>query len=201
MHASASQERTDEYNRVMSPTELNSLIADCEVESFSLQQALDDNYNEISDEQEVYVFYKNNYDSDGEWVWRAKTADPSAYEEYVQTAKDSQDSCNHLITYNNDFGKNDPDSSDHRYITVSEASGLLLDCEIKTFSYTNYENSFDEITFEGTDTGIKFVDYGWVKHLSISQDREATLIPIARDAQDVCGTNNPQFWYGNYEHL
>ncbi len=85
-----------------------------------------------------------------------------------------------------------PSSTNHRWITLAEATTLLGTGKIKNFSYGSRGSSGDDrMTFRGTPTGIKLTDHGWVRHIRVTPEMEATLIPLARAAQASHGT--PQF--------
>jgi len=110
-----------------------------------------------------------------------------------------------VIPYFNDTGQNDPAGPGGRWIP-SEAAAALLDAgKIKTFSYGTPEPSLfapdhrSQMTFHGTPTGIKLIDYGWVRHIAVMPSMESTMIPIARAAQHRLG--KPQFCInGHYEY-
>jgi hypothetical protein len=103
-----------------------------------------------------------------------------------------------MIHYDDDTGEG-PSSTNHRWITLDEAAALLGAGKVETFSYGNRGSSgADRTTFRGTPTGIKLTDHGWVRHIQVTPEREATLIPLARAAQASHG--RPQFCvYGSYE--
>lgn len=103
-----------------------------------------------------------------------------------------------MIHYDDETGEG-PSSTNHRWITLEEAAGLLGAGKVKTFSYGSRGSSGDgRTTFRGTPTGIKLTDHGWVRHIRVAPEMEATLIPLARAAQACHG--RPQFSVnGSYE--
>ena len=103
-----------------------------------------------------------------------------------------------MIHYDDDTGEG-PSSTNHRWITLDEAAALLGTGKVQNFLYGNRGGSGDDrMTFRGTPTGIKLIDHGWVRHIRVTPEREAILIPLARAAQASHG--RPQFCVnGSYE--
>ena len=178
----ASEAKHNEFTRVMSKDETLAKITSCEISSIMLEK------------NEITLTYQNNRDAKGEWVYKASHADPKYYADYVAAAKRVSAKCE--ITYFNDAGEADPTSEGTRWVTLAQAKTALDSCEIKTFNYTG---GMGDEAATGTDTGIKLVDYGWVKHLYVAKQQEAAMVPIARAAQKTCD-GMPQFWHdGAYE--
>lgn len=186
-----SSNRMAEHDRVMLRDEMIGLIEACEVDSFSKSSL---------SEGKVSVSYVNNYDNEGEWVWKPKHAEGEYYADYVEFAKRVKPSC--VVSYYNDMPgeKDDPASLGHRWINTDQARMELMDCSIKTFNYgPNVGFPAEELV--GERTGIALIDHGWVKHIYVDGENEQVLVPIAREAQQKCGMDNPQFWDGRYEQL
>jgi hypothetical protein len=96
-----------------------------------------------------------------------------------------------MIHYNDDTGQG-PSSTNHRWITLGEAAALLGAGKVQNFLYGSRGGSADDrMTFRGTPTGIKLIDHGWVRHIRVAPEMEATLMPLARAAQASHG--RPQF--------
>ncbi|MEV6874231.1 hypothetical protein [Amycolatopsis sp. NPDC051128] len=96
-----------------------------------------------------------------------------------------------MIHYDDDTGQG-PSSTNHRWITLAEATALLGTGKVQNFLYGGRGSSGDDrMTFRGTPTGIKLTDHGWVRHIRVTPEMEATLIPLARAAQASHG--RPQF--------
>jgi hypothetical protein len=172
-----------EFHRVMGKDETLANIGSCQISTLILAKG------------KLTVSYVNNNDATGQWVYKAQYADPRYYADYVAKAKTVANRCD--ITYiNDDTGKNDPTSQGTRWVTVAEAQAALDACQIKTFNYTG---AMSDDVATGTDTGVKLVDLGFVKHIYVAPAQETAMIPIARAAQKKCG-GAPQFWHdGAYE--
>lgn len=103
-----------------------------------------------------------------------------------------------ILYYDDETGEG-PSSTNRRWITFEEAVTLLGAGKVKTFIYGSRGHATeDRMTFRGTPTGIKLTDHGWVRHLEVTPEREAALIPLARAAQASHG--KPYFHVnGSYE--
>lgn len=122
-------------------------------------------------------------------LW-TRRAHPQDYLAFVAAA-DEILAGGRMIDYNDETGEG-PSSTNHRWITFEEAAMLLGADKVKTFAYGCRRSScHGQVTFRGTPTGIKLTDHGWVRHIRVDPEMEATLIPLARAAQATHG--RPQF--------
>src|SRR3954470_19154339 len=98
-----------------------------------------------------------------------------------------------MIHYDNETGEG-LSSTNHRWITLEETAALLGADKVQSFSYGSRGTSSGagRTTFHGTPTRIQLTDHGWVRHLRVAPEMEATLIPLARAAQAAHG--RPQFF-------
>ncbi|MCE7008865.1 hypothetical protein LWC34_39550 [Kibdelosporangium philippinense] len=176
--------RRREINRVLSKDELLDLIKSRSVDSFRKET-----------DGIVRFTYVNNWDENEEVIWRPCKADGAGYPAYVAAADDVRRRCGHTISYRDENNPGEPG----RWITVDEAITLLQANEVNTFGYGEPWN-FSDTTAKGEPTGIRLLDYGWLRHLHVSSTLEATMIPIAREAQRRHG--KPQFKInGRWEYL
>lgn len=105
----------------------------------------------------------------------------------------AQDAEKSRIQYEKDLKIMEP-----KTISVEEATSLLNTCKIFGFYYTEQN---DDVNAEASTTGILSVELPRTStyRIHIAQQQEATMIPIARNAQKICN-GQPQFWHdGLYE--
>ncbi|MBP2325603.1 hypothetical protein JOF56_005988 [Kibdelosporangium banguiense] len=177
--------RNRKLDRVISQDEMLELIRSQTIKGFCKQK------------DGVVRFTYVDYWQNGEYIRRPSNADGAGYPAYVAAADDVRRQHGHTVSYRNESDPHDPLTPGGRWITVEEATALLQANEIKTFAYTG-SGGFAHTTFKGTPTGIRLLDHGWVRHIHVNPAMEATMIPIARDAQRRHG--RPQFWMnGRYE--
>jgi hypothetical protein len=167
-----------ELDRVISQDEMLGLIRSRTIKGFHKDK-----------DGDVRFVYVNDWEN-GEFLWRTTKADGAGYPAYVAAADDVRRRYGHTVSYRNESDPNDPLTPGGRWITVDEATALLQANEIKTFTYRG-SGGFGHTTFKGKPTGIRLLDHGWVRHLHVNPAMEATMIPIAREAQRRHG--RPQF--------
>ena len=155
-----------ERNRIMSQDEMTALIRSFAIRSFT------------NDEDGVSVIYIENRDADGQYVYKARRACRDGYPAYVAAANEAR-RLGAEITYFNRIGRNDPTSAGTRWLSVDEARELLFSGSIDAF-YCGNRDPFPDEPAAGDPTGIKLIDFGWVRHLYVESELASTMVPIAR---------------------
>jgi hypothetical protein len=86
-------------------------------------------------------------------------------------------------------------------ITVGKAEELLLACDLRGFYFTRQTRPALGNGGELSSTGVVLTTIDDDPHrISIADRWIDRLVPVARQAQDVCGRGRPQFWHhGSYE--
>jgi hypothetical protein len=167
-------------SRVISQDEMIEQLRSRAIRSFTRESGL------------VSIQYENYWTAEGEYRWQPDHADPDGFDSYVATALELAP--DFVVAFHDE---DSPRERLFRWITAAEAESLLDRGVIKTFNY-GVGGLADEPA-SGQRTGIKLIDYGWVRHLYVEPPMENRMVPVARAAQRS-HNGLPQFCIdGRYE--
>jgi hypothetical protein len=157
-----------EYRRIMGRDEMIDLIRSSAISSFT------------NSESGVSVTYLDYRDSDGRYIYKAGRADPDGYQAYVAAANEARRR-GVGIAYFNRIGRNGPSSAGTRWVSVDEARELLLSGAVDVF-HCRSRDPYPHEPATGEATGIKIIDFGWIRHLYVEPELASTMVPIAQSA-------------------
>ncbi len=178
--AARSRAESREESRVIGQDEMIELIRSRAIRSFTRESG------------SVSIQYENYWSTEEKYMWRPEHADPGGYDRYVAAALELAPEF--VVAFHDD---DSPRERLFRWITADEAESLLEHGMVKTFNYG--AGSLADEPASGERTGIKLIDYGWVRHIYVEPPMEHTMVSAARAAQRS-HNGFPQFCIdGKYE--
>jgi hypothetical protein len=152
-------------SRVIGQDEMLELINSRAIRSFTRESGV------------VSIEYVSSRDADGNFVWLPNRAAPDGFDAYVAAAQELAPGF--IIAFSD---QDSPLAKRCRWITADEAESLLARNMIATFNYGTH-HTFQHAPAAGEPTGIKFIDWGWVRHIYVEPPMTDIMMPVARAAQ------------------
>lgn len=164
----------NDLSRVISQDEMLELIRSRAIPYFAIGQS-------------GHVGIAHSFKQDGATVRTTIFADPGGYPAYVSAyvaaANDVRQHRGHVIAYfNRSDSLNGPRNTSSRWITVDEATTLLRDAEIVTFTFGDGSER-QRVPATDDPTGIMLIEYGWIRHLVVDPALATMIIPTTLEAQ------------------